>query len=165
ENVSTTVEGRERYPINIRYPRELRDDVDKLSRTLVATSSGAQIPLGQLASIKLAEGPSMIRDENGRLSGYVYVDVDTSKRDLGRYVEEAKQAVAAELKLPPGYLLAWSGQYEAMARVKEKMKVVLPLTLFIVFGLILMNTKSLMKTSIVLLAVPFSAVGAIWFLY
>jgi Cu(I)/Ag(I) efflux system membrane protein CusA/SilA len=165
ENVSTTIEGRERYPINIRYPRELRDDVDKLARTLVPTMGGAQIPLGQLATIKLVEGPSMIRDENGRLSGYVYVDVDTEKRDIGGYVEEAKKAVDAELKLKPGYLLAWSGQYEAMARVKEKMKVVLPLTLFIIFMLIFMNTKSFPKTAIVLLAVPFSAVGAIWLLF
>ncbi|MBV9067858.1 MAG: efflux RND transporter permease subunit [Acidobacteria bacterium] len=165
ENVTTTIEGRERYPVNIRYPRELRDDVDKLARTLVPTMSGAQIPLGQLATVKLAEGPSMIRDENGKLSGYVYVDIDTAKRDIGSYVEDAKRAVAAQLKLKPGYLLAWSGQYEAMARVRERMKVVLPLTLFIVFGLIYMNTKSLTKTTIVLLAVPFSAVGAVWLLY
>jgi Cu(I)/Ag(I) efflux system membrane protein CusA/SilA len=164
ENVATTVEGRERYPINIRYPREMRDDVDKLARTLVPTIGGAQIPLGQLATIKLAEGPSMIRDEDGRLSGYVYVDVDTEKRDIGGYVEEAKKAVDAELKLQPGYLLAWSGQYEAMARVKAKMMVVLPLTLFLVFLLIYANTKSLPKTAIVLLAVPFSAVGAVWLL-
>ncbi len=172
ENVSTTVEGRERYPINIRYPREMRDDVDKMARTLVsipaasgAMGGSAQIPLGQLATIKLVEGPSMIRDEDGRLSGYVYVDVDTEKRDIGGYVDEAKKAVDAGLKLKPGYLLAWSGQYEAMARVKEKMKVVLPLTLFVVFMLIYLNTKSFPKTAIVLLAVPFSAVGAIWFLY
>ena len=165
ENVSTTIEGRERYPINIRYPRELREDVDQMARVLVPTMGGAQVPLGQLATIKLLEGPSMIRDEDGKLSGYVYVDVDTEKRDIGGYVEEAKTAVDKELKLKPGYLLAWSGQYEAMARVREKMKVVLPLTFFIVFGLIYMNTKSMMKTTIVLLAVPFSAVGAIWFLY
>ena len=165
ENVSTTIEGRERYPVNIRYPRELRDDLDKLARTLVPTMGGAQVPLGQLAKIQLVEGPAMIRDENGKLSGYVYVDVDTAKRDIGGYVEDAKKAVDAQLKLKPGYLLTWSGQYEAMARVKEKMKVVLPLTLFIVFGLIYMNTKSMAKTTIVLLAVPFSAVGAIWFLY
>ena len=172
ENVSTTVEGRERYPINIRYPREMRDDVEKLARTLVSvpTAPGTmgratQIPLGQLATIKLVEGPSMIRDEDGRLSGYVYVDVDTSKRDIGGYVEEAKKAVDQELKLKPGYLLTWSGQYEAMARVKEKMKVVIPLTFFVVFMLIYLNTKSFPKTAIVLLAVPFSAVGAIWFLY
>jgi Cu(I)/Ag(I) efflux system membrane protein CusA/SilA len=165
ENVSTTIEGRERYPINVRYPRELRDDVDKLARTLVSSMNGAQIPLGQVASIRLAEGPSMIRDEDGKLSGYVYVDVDTAKRDIGSYVAAAKKAVDAELRLQPGYLLQWSGQYEAMARVRERMKVVLPLTLFIVFGLIYMNTKSLPKTAIVLLAVPFSAIGAVWFLY
>src|SRR5258706_352699 len=102
ENVSTTIEGRERYPINIRYPREMRDDVGKLARTLVSVpgnSGGAQIPLGQLATIKLVEGPSMIRDEDGRLSGYVYVDVDTARRDVGGYVEEAKKAVDAEVKL------------------------------------------------------------------
>ncbi len=165
DNVSTTVEGRERYPINIRYPRELRDDVDNLSRTLVSTMGGGQIPLSQLATIKLVEGPSMIRDEDGHLSGYVYVDIDSEKRDIGSYVEEAKKAVDAELKLKPGYLLAWSGQYESMARVKEKMKVVVPLTLFVVFMLIFLNTKSFAKTAIVLLAVPFSAVGAIWLLY
>jgi heavy metal efflux pump (cobalt-zinc-cadmium) len=165
ENVSTTVEGRERYPINIRYPRELRDDVDNLSRTLVSTMGGAQIPLGQLATIKLVEGPSMIRDEDGHLSGYVYVDIDSEKRDIGGYVEEAKKAVESQLKLKPGYLLAWSGQYESMTRVKEKMKVVIPLTLFVVFMLIFINTKSFPKTAIVLMAVPFSAVGAIWLLY
>jgi len=165
ENVSTTIEGRERYPINIRYPRELRDDTDKLARTLVSTMSGAQIPLGQLATIKLVEGPAMIRDENGRLSGYVYVDVDTEKRDIGSYVAEAKRAVDAQVTLEPGYLIQWSGQYEAMVRVRERMKIVLPLTLLLVFGLIYINTKSLAKTSIVLLAVPFSAVGAVWLLY
>jgi Cu(I)/Ag(I) efflux system membrane protein CusA/SilA len=165
ENVSTTIEGRERYPINIRYPREMRDDVDKLSRMLVPTISGAQVPLGQLATIKLVEGPSMIRDENGRLSGYVYVDVDTEKRDIGGYVDDAKKAVDSQLKLKPGYLLTWSGQYESMARVKEKMKVVVPLTLFVVFLLIYLNTKSFPKTAIILLAVPFSAIGAVWLLY
>jgi Cu(I)/Ag(I) efflux system membrane protein CusA/SilA len=148
----------------------MRDDVGKLARTLVSVPStagkmGAQIPLGQLATIKLVEGPSMIRDEDGRLSGYVYVDVDTARRDIGGYVEDAKKAVDAELKLKTGYLLQWSGQYEAMTRVKEKMKVVIPLTLFIVFLLIYLNTKSFPKTAIVLLAVPFSAVGAIWLLY
>ncbi len=165
ENVSTAIEGRERYPINIRYPRELRDDVNRLARTLVPTMSGARIPRGQRATIKLVEGPSMIRDEDGRLAGYVYVDVDTAKRDLGGYIADAKKAVDSQLKLPTGYLLAWSGQYEAMARVQERMKVVLPLTLFIVFGLIYLNTKSAVKTTIVLAAVPFSAVGAIWLLY
>ena len=126
---------------------------------------GAQIPLGQLATIGLVEGPAMIRNENGRLSGYVYVDVDTEAVDIGTYVEAAKKAVDAELKLDAGYLLTWSGQYEAMTRVREKMKVVLPITLFIIFFLIYMNTKSIPKTAIVLLAVPFSAIGAIWLIY
>jgi Cu(I)/Ag(I) efflux system membrane protein CusA/SilA len=165
ENVSTTVEGRERYPINVRYPRELRDDPDHLARTLVPTMSGAQIPLSELADIRLVEGPSMIRDENGRLSGYVYVDVDTGKRDIGGYIAEAKVAVARDLKLPTGYTLTWSGQYEAMQRVAEKMTVVLPVTLFLIFALLYVNTKSLGKTLLVLLAVPFSAVGAVWLLY
>ncbi len=165
ENVSTTIEGRERYPINVRYPRELRDDPDKLARTLVPTMSGAQIPLSQLAEIRLVEGPSMIRDENGRLSGYVYVDVDTGKRDIGGYIRDAKAAVARGLKLPTGYTLSWSGQYEAMERVREKLKVVLPVTLFVIFALLYGNTKSLPKTLLVLLAVPFSAVGAVWLLY
>jgi len=165
ENISTTVEGRERYPINVRYPRELRDDPDKLARTLVPTMSGAQIPLSQLADIRLVEGASMICDENGRLSGYVYVDVDTAKRDIGGYIADAKAAVARDLKLPTGYTLIWSGQYEAMQRVREKLKVVLPVTLFLIFALLYGNTKSLGKTFLVLLAVPFSAVGAVWFLY
>jgi Cu(I)/Ag(I) efflux system membrane protein CusA/SilA len=165
ENVTTTIEGRERYPVNVRYPRELRDDPDKLARTLVPTMSGAQIPLSQLADIRLVEGPSMIRDENGRLSGYVYVDVDTTRRDIGGYIADAKAAVGRGLKLPTGYTLVWSGQYEAMERVREKLKVVLPVTLFLIFALLYVNTKSLPKTMIVLLAVPFSAVGAVWFLY
>jgi len=165
ENVSTTVEGRERYPINVRYPRELRDEVDKLTRVLVPTMSGAQIPLGQLASIRLTEGPAMIRDENGKLSGYVYIDVDTTQRDIGSYVDDAKRAVVSQLRVPAGYTLQWSGQYEAMERVRQRMMTVIPLTIFIVFFLIYLNTKSLPKTLIVLLAVPFSAVGAIWLLW
>jgi Cu(I)/Ag(I) efflux system membrane protein CusA/SilA len=164
ENVSTSIEGRERYPINVRYPRELRDDIEKLGRVLVTTPSGANIPIGQLASIRLTEGPSMIRDENGKLSGYVYIDVDTTRRDLGGYVAEAKKAIETQLRMPAGYTLQWSGQYEAMQRVKQRMLIVVPITLFIIFFLIYMNTQSLVKTTIVLLAVPFSAVGAIWLL-
>ncbi|HEY8182952.1 MAG TPA: efflux RND transporter permease subunit, partial [Thermoanaerobaculia bacterium] len=164
ENVSTSIEGRERYPINVRYPRELRDDIEKLARVLVTTPSGANIPLGQVASIRLTEGPAMIRDENGKLSGYVYIDVDTTQRDLGGYVAEAKKAIETQLRMPAGYTLQWSGQYEAMQRVKQRMLIVVPITLFIIFFLIYMNTQSLVKTTIVLLAVPFSAVGAIWLL-
>jgi Cu(I)/Ag(I) efflux system membrane protein CusA/SilA len=165
ENVSTTIEGRERYSINIRYPRELRDETDKMSRVLVPTPSGAQIPLGQLASLHIVEGPSMIRDENGKLAGYVYIDVDTARRDLGSFVDDAKRAVAAQLRMPAGYTLQWSGQYEAMERVRQRMLIVVPLTLFVVAFLIFLNTRSLAKTLIVLLAVPFSAVGAVWLLW
>jgi Cu(I)/Ag(I) efflux system membrane protein CusA/SilA len=165
EDISTAIEGRERYPINVRYPRELRDEMDKLARVLVPTTSGAQIPLGQLASIHLVEGPSMIRDENGQLSGYVYIDVDTAQRDIGGYVADAKRAVEQQLRLPAGYTLQWSGQYEAMQRVRQRMMVVVPVTLFIVFFLIYLNTQSLTKSMLVLLAVPFSAVGAVWLLW
>lgn len=165
ENITTTIEGRERYPVNVRYSRELRDDIEKLKRVLVPTPAGQHIPLVQLADIRLVSGPAMIRDENGLLAGYVYVDVDTSKRDIGGYVTEAKQIVAKELKLPDGYALTWSGQYENMIRVKERLKVVLPLTIFIICLLLYMNTRSAVKTGIVMLAVPFSLIGAVWLLW
>lgn len=163
EPVSTTVEGRERYPVNIRYLRDYRSDIGSLQRVLVATPSGAQIPLGQIADIRLKTGPGMIRDENGRLSGYVYVDV--SGRDIGSYVRDAKRIVADNVKVPAGYQLLWSGQYEFMQRVAERLKIVVPITLFIVFLLLYFNTGSVVKTMIILLAVPFSAIGAVWFLY
>jgi Cu(I)/Ag(I) efflux system membrane protein CusA/SilA len=160
ENVTTTLEGRARYPVNVRYPRELRDDPDRLDRVLVATPTGAQVPLAQVADIQLTQGPSMIRDENGFLAGYVYVDVDG--RDIGGYVEEAKQAVLSQLELPPGTTLQWSGQYENMVRVRERLKIVVPVTLGLIFMLLYLNTRSAFKALVVMLAVPFSAVGAIW---
>ncbi len=163
ENITTTIEGRERYPVNVRYSRELRDDIEKLKRVLVSTPAGQQIPLAQLADIRLVSGPSMIRDENGLLAGYVYVDM--AGRDIGGYVTEAKRIVEKSLKLPSGYALSWSGQYENMIRVRERLKVVLPLTLFIICLLLYMNTKSWVKTGIVLLAVPFSLIGAVWLLW
>ena len=163
EPVTTTIEGRERYSVNVRYLRDYRSDIDALQRVLVNTPSGAQIPLGQIADISLKTGPGMIRDENGRLSGYVYVDV--SGRDIGSYVTDAKKVVAEKVSVPAGYQLVWSGQYESMERVKERLKIVVPITLFIVFLLLYFNTRSTVKTFIILLAVPFSAIGAIWFLY
>jgi Cu(I)/Ag(I) efflux system membrane protein CusA/SilA len=165
ENVTTTIEGRERYPVNVRYLRDYRSDLDKLTRVLVATPRGAQIPITQIADIRLKTGPSMIRDENGSLSGYVYVDLDTSKRDIGGYVADAKKAIRERVQLPPGYRLIWSGQFEYMERVKARLLRVVPVTIFIIFVLLYMNTRSVAKTVIVFLAVPFSAVGAIWFLY
>ena len=159
ENVTTTIEGRARYSVNVRYPRELRDDVTRLGRVLVRTPGGQQIPLAQLALIKLVTGPSMIRDENGFMAGYVYVDM--AGRDIGGYVEEAKKLVRSRLVLPPGYVLQWSGQYENMIRVSERLKIVVPITLILIFVLLFANTRSMFKSSLVMLAVPFSAVGAI----
>jgi len=182
-NLTTTIEGRERYPVNIRYSRELRDSIDKLKRVLVpvmsagseSASQGAmsqpatgarrtlQIPLGELADIKVVKGPTAIKSEEGLLAAYVYVDF--SGRDVGGYVEEAKQKVAAAVKVPPGYRLQWSGEYEYIVKTQERLKLVIPITLLIIFVLIYMNTRSVMKTGIVLLAVPFSLVGSFWFLY
>ena len=163
EPISTTVEGRERYSINVRYAREYRDDLNKLGRVLVTTMGGINVPLAQIADIEMRQGPAMIRDENGLLSGYVYVDIEGI--DVGTYVKNAKAHVLSQLKLPAGYSLEWSGQYENMLRVRERLKIVLPLTLFIIFILLYMNTKSAVKTFIVLMAVPFSLIGAVWFLY
>ena len=163
ENITTTVEGRERYPVNLRYPRELREDMDKLRRVLVPTPTGAQIPLSQLADIRLSQGPAMIRNENGFLAGYVYVDI--SGRDVGGYVEEAKRRVNDLNLLKPGYLLQWSGQYENMIRVRERLQIVIPVTMLLIFFLLYLNTQSAFKTTVVMLAVPFSAIGAIWLFY
>jgi Cu(I)/Ag(I) efflux system membrane protein CusA/SilA len=163
EPITTTVEGRERYTINVRYARELRDDLDTLRRVLVPTAAGAHVPLAELADLRLASGPGMIRDENGLLSGYVYVDL--ADRDIGSYVEEAKALVQKELQMPTGYTLTWSGQYENMLRVRERLKLVVPITFFLIFVLLYTNTKSAVKAGIVMLAVPFSVVGAIWYLW
>jgi Cu(I)/Ag(I) efflux system membrane protein CusA/SilA len=164
ENVTTTIEGRERYPVNVRYMRDFRSDIDALAHVLVPASEGQrQIPLGELARVKVATGPAMIRNEDGLLTGYVFVDI--ADRDISSYVEEASRVVREQVKLPAGYAVLWSGQYEAMARVRARLAYIIPATLFIVFVLLYLNTRSLVKTAIVLLAVPFSAVGAIWYLY
>ncbi|MCC6861904.1 MAG: efflux RND transporter permease subunit [Bryobacterales bacterium] len=163
ENITTTVEGRERYPVNVRYMRDFRKDVASLERVLVPAGDGRHIPIGQLADIGFVSGPSMYRDEDGMLTGYIYVDV--AGRDLGGYVEEAKRLVREKVPLPVGYSLSWSGQYEGMERVKQRLGVVVPVTLFLIVMLLYLNTKSMVKTFIVLLAVPFSAVGAVWFLH
>ncbi|MBA4386359.1 MAG: CusA/CzcA family heavy metal efflux RND transporter [Verrucomicrobia bacterium] len=163
ETVSTTIERRERYSINIRYPRDLREDLDGLGRVYVTTGRGAQIPLRELADISLVNGPAMIRDENGMLAGYVYVDIEGL--DVGTYVAEAKKKVEAGVSLPTGYHLVWSGQYENMMRVKERLILVIPVTLILIFVLLYMNTKSAFKALVVMLAVPFSLVGAVWLLH
>jgi Cu(I)/Ag(I) efflux system membrane protein CusA/SilA len=164
ENVTTTIEGRERYPVNVRYMPDFRSEVGDLGRLLVPASGGRrQVPLAQLATITTATGPSMVRNEDGLLTGYVYIDL--ADRDVRGYVEDAKRALAAEIQLPAGTTIAWSGQYEEMVRVKERLLVIVPLTLSLIVGLLYLNTRSMVRTSIVLLAVPFSAIGAFWFLY
>jgi copper/silver efflux system protein len=164
ENVTTAVEGRERYPVNVRYMRDFRSDFDALSRVLVPASEGRrQIPLGQLATIKVATGPGMIRNEDGLLTGYVFVDV--AGRDISSYVAEAEQVIRQKVKPPAGYAWQWSGQFEAMSRVRDRLTYIVPLTLFLVFLLLYFNTRSVVKTAIVALAVPFSAIGAVWYLY
>jgi copper/silver efflux system protein len=161
-NVTTTVEGRERYPVNVRYARGLRDDLSKLSRVMVPTPDGAQVPISELADLTVRSGAPMIKNEEGFLAGFVYVD---TTKDLGTYVTAAQRAVAEQVHLPPGYQLIWSGQFEYLQRATERLRLVVPVTLLIVILLLYFNTGSFAKTLIILLAVPFSAVGAIWFLY
>ncbi len=163
EAITTTVEGRERYSVSVRYAREMRDSLEALQRVLVPTASGAQIPLAQIADIRTTTGPAMIRDENGMLAGYVYVDL--AGRDVGGYVEEAKKRVAEKVHLPAGYSVQWSGQYENMLRVRERLKIVVPITIFLIFVLLYLNTKSSVKATLVMMAVPFSLIGAVWMLY
>jgi Cu(I)/Ag(I) efflux system membrane protein CusA/SilA len=162
-NLTTTVEGRERYPVNIRYGRELRDDIEKLKRVLVPAMAGAHLPLGELADIRVTRGPGMVQSEGGRLTASVTLNIAGS--DFGGYVEKARKAISEKVKVPPGYQLQWSGQYEYMENVKAKLFYVIPLTLLIIIVLIYLNTGSWRKTAIVLLAVPFSLVGTVWLLY
>ncbi|MBF0422130.1 MAG: efflux RND transporter permease subunit [Magnetococcales bacterium] len=161
ENVTTTVEGRERFSVNVRYPRDFRSDPDAIAeRVLVPTESGAHIPLGQLAAIRLEQGPAAIRTENALLSVYIFVDI--RDRDIGGYVADAQKAVREQLRLPSGMFLQWSGQFEYMERAKEKLKIVLPLTLFLIFLLLYLNFGRLTETLIVMLSLPFALVGGIW---
>ncbi|HEX3850585.1 MAG TPA: CusA/CzcA family heavy metal efflux RND transporter [Polyangiaceae bacterium] len=162
ENVSETVEGRERYPISVRYAREFRDSPDLLGRTLIATPDGAQIPLSQVVEIHSALGPPMIRSEGGKLVSFVFVDTD---RPIADYVAEAKRAVAQNAQLAPGTRLEWVGQFKYFERAKARLKWLIPLTLAIVCLLLYSNTSSFAETAIVLLAVPFSLIGAVWLLY
>ena len=164
DNVTTTVEGRSRYPVNVRYMRDFRSDLEALGRVLVPVQEGKkQIPLAELADVGVKSGPAMLRDEDGMLTGYVYVDV--AGRDVSGYVDEARRVMEKQLTLPAGYSIRWSGQYEAMERVKNRLVVVLPATMFLIFLLLYLNTRSVVKTFIVVLAVPFSAIGAFWFLW
>ncbi|MCB0221894.1 MAG: efflux RND transporter permease subunit [Chrysiogenetes bacterium] len=163
-NITTTVEGRERYPVNVRYARDYRSDLDALGRVLVATPTGAQIPLAQLADIRTVTGAPLIRDENGQLAGYVFVDVDASI-SIGEYVQRARDAVHSKVDLPPGYRLEWGGQYRYLEHARDRLQVIVPLTLLLVFILIYFNFGNFAETLIVLLAVPFALVGAVWLMW
>jgi len=162
KNITWTVEGRERYPINVRYPRELRQDVEVLKRVLVRTPQGEHLPLAQLSSISKTTGPSSIRDENGALASIVFVDV--AGQDLGTYVQKAKERIQAHVKLPPGYSLQWAGQYQYLERAQQQLQIVIPLTLFLILVLLYINFQSIPRCLLVLVSVPFSLVGAMWYL-
>jgi Cu(I)/Ag(I) efflux system membrane protein CusA/SilA len=173
-NISRTVEGRERYPVNVRYPRELRDDVEKLQRILIPARMGgaarmeaggaaaagmAQIPLIQLADIRVTTGPAMIRDEDAMLAGYVFIDV--TARDIGGYVDEAKRVIQERLNLPAGYFLSWSGQYEFQLRAKERLKILLPVVFFVIFILLYMTFHSISESIILMVAVLYAMTGGV----
>lgn len=170
-NVTTTVEGLERYPVNLRYAAELRDNIPALERTLVTAPQGARVPLGQLLvrregkGIRITPGPPMIRSENGQLTAWIFVDIDTSQRDLGGYVEEAKQVVSKDVPLPAGYHIVWSGRFEYMQKANERLRVVIPITLSLIVILLYLANKSWFRVAVILLAVPFSLIGAFWFMY
>ncbi|MBC9877669.1 efflux RND transporter permease subunit [Bradyrhizobium sp. INPA01-394B] len=164
ETVTTTVEGRERYSVNIRYPRALRSNPQTISTDVqVPLASGGSVPLGQVASVKLTRGATSIRTENGQLAVYIYVDI--TGRDLGGYVAEAQQAVAQKVKFPPGYYVSWSGQFEYLQRAEARLKIVVPVTLLIIFLLLYLNFRKLAETLIVMLSLPFSLVGGIWLMW
>ncbi|MCL4551114.1 MAG: efflux RND transporter permease subunit [Bacteroidetes bacterium] len=162
-NITTTVEGLERYPVNLRYGREQRDNIDDLKRVLVPTPTGAQVPMGQLAEFTMHKGPMVVKTEGTRPNAWVYVDLKTS--DIGSYIKDAQRTVAQKIHLPAGYSLVWSGEFEYMQRANQRLMIVIPMTLFIIFLIIYLNTKSLKKVAIIFLAVPFSLVGTFWLLY
>jgi Cu(I)/Ag(I) efflux system membrane protein CusA/SilA len=162
-NIATTVEGRERYAVNVRYPRELRDDVEKLKEVLIPAANGTLIPLGQVATVDITQGPMAVKTENAFPVTTVLVDIED--RDIGSYVDDAREVVAEAVTLPAGYTLVWSGQYEFMQRVREKLQLVIPVTLGIVFLLLYLNFRGIGESLIVLLSLPFSLVGGVWFLW
>ena len=162
-NVTWVVDGLERYPLNLRYPRELRDDPERLRRVLIPTPTGAQIPLGQVAEIRLRRGPPVIKSEDARPNAWVYVDLKTS--DIGGYVAKAKAALERELDLPAGYTLGWSGQFEYMERAAARLRIMIPATLLIIFGLLYLNFRNLVEPVLVMLSIPFAVIGGIWLVW
>jgi Cu(I)/Ag(I) efflux system membrane protein CusA/SilA len=162
-NITTTVEGLERYPVNLRYSRELRSNLQDLRQILVPTPLGQQIPMGELADIEIKKGPPSIKTESSRPNAWIYVDL--SGIDVGTYVRMAQRAVTEQVEIPAGYNIVWSGQYEYMIRAQQRLMYVIPMTLMIIFVIIYLNTRSVFETFIVFLAVPFSLVGAFWLIY
>src|ERR1019366_8796077 len=164
EMVTQTVEGRERYGVNVRYPRDLRDDPQAIaSQVLVNATGGAQIPLGQVASVHITQGPPSIRTENAQLVDYIYVDMQG--RDLGGYVNDAGKAVQDQVQLPPGYHIEWSGQFEYLQRATARLQIVIPVTLLVIFILLYLNFRRFTETLIVMLSVPFALTGGFWLIY
>src|SRR6185369_5417329 len=163
ETVTEVIDGRARYGVNVRYLRDFRSDPDSLREVLVTAPGGRDVPLGRLATVHSGKGPSMIRDENGLLTGYIYID--PGAEDAGTYRERMSTALALRVETPEGYNLSWSGQYEAEERLRQRMWRIVPLTLVLIVILIRINTKGWVRTGMVMLAVPFSLVGALWTLY
>jgi copper/silver efflux system protein len=163
KNITTTVEGRERYPVNTRYARDFREDLDALKRVLVPTPTGAQVPISMLTDIHYKTGPPSVRSENGKLVGFVFVDITTS--DIDGYVRKASQHIGQRIQYPPGYYVEWAGQFQYLQAAKERLKIVVPFTLLIIFVLLYISTRSVIRTFIVLLTVPFSLIGAFWLLW
>ncbi len=162
-NVTQTVEGLERYPVNIRYPRELRDNLEQLKEVLIPTPTGIQIPLNLVAELKLRRGPPSIKSENSRPNAWIYVDIKTS--DIGGYVAEAKEVVESQVDIPPGYTLMWSGQFEYMERAAERLRIVVPVTLLVIFLLLYFNFRNITEPLVVMLSIPFGLIGGFWLVY
>jgi Cu(I)/Ag(I) efflux system membrane protein CusA/SilA len=162
-NVTTTIEGLERYPVNVRYPRELRDSPEALRRVLIATPTGVQIPLEAVSDIVLTRGPPVIKSENARPNAWIYVDLKTS--DIGGFVAEAKKVVAANVTIPAGYTIVWSGQFEYMERAEARLRILVPATLLIIFMLLYLNFRNVVEPAIVMLSIPFGLIGGIWLIY
>src|SRR5262249_49698071 len=164
EPVTTTVEGRERYTVSIRYPRDYRSDPDTIAtQVMIPLPGGGTVPLGQVSKVSLAQGPSSIRTENAQLALYIFVDL--RDRDLGSYVAEARKAVADQVRFPPGYYVAWSGQFEYLERAEARLKIVVPVTILIIFLLLYLNFRRVTESLIVMLSVPFALVGGLWLMW
>jgi Cu(I)/Ag(I) efflux system membrane protein CusA/SilA len=162
-NITETVEGLERYPVNLRYPRELRDDLETLKRVIIPTPTGAQIPLALVAEITYTRGPPVIKSEDARPNAWIYVDISTS--DIGGFVSKAKEVINQQVDIPAGYTLTWSGQFEYMERAAKRLSIVAPATLFIIFLLLYFNFRNVIEPIVVMTSIPFGLIGGIWLIY